>query len=171
MINDQDKSSLIIRLEEVYDLADKHLSQSKKDMIFTDIDNAGFNFNYVLQKTKALKSIVISGAKFDTATVYRVLGLYDKQKSEKPKGCNCCDDGYIMAIKDNEEMAFACSCELGKYRRKTEKMAFYKNEETSENYKIFKGLIDFKIDIDAIKNRLKNLGVDKAVWKEELCPF
>ena len=145
-MNEQEISSLRIRLEEIYSLADRNLSQNKEDMIVNDIRDMSFDF--VSKKIKALKQVIISGQKFDTPLVYRYLGIKEKKQETKPIGCNKCEDGYIVVIVNkfniNYEFAFACSCDLGKFRHRIENMKFYNNELLTENFKLKYGIEDVK---------------------------
>lgn len=170
MLSEEDRSCVIIRLEEIYELADKRLSELKQSMIISDIEDAGMQIDYILKKCKQLKSIIISGAgvKFDTSLLYRVFGMVSKNaNTNKPKQCNKCDDGYIMAIQfyggAPRELAFACDCDLGQYRKRIEKIAQYKMQEKTDNQKLRISEIDFKIDSRQISRQLEAFGIDEKM--------
>lgn len=166
-MNDIDISTLRVKLGELYDIADKNLSQSKEDMIISDIKD--YSFDYVFNKIKAVKQAVISGQKFDTALVYRYLGFKETKKQEKPLECDKCDDGYILAVIENREIGFACNCELGKFRNRSEKMSYYKEQELSDNFKLKYGVAD--IDISNIRKAKKYIQENPVIIEEEKCPF
>lgn len=170
-MNADQLSGMILRIEELYELADKHLSESKQTMITKEIEN--MNYDYALNKVKALKQWTISGQKFDTATVFRFLGVKILDKQEKPSGCSLCDDGYIMATNNDIVYAYACSCDLGRLRHKSENMSFYKGQQKTENHKIQTGLIDIDVDIEMIKKRImKKYAAAISSYESEVeCPF
>jgi len=167
MISQEERSSLKIKLEEIYDIADKRLGDAKADLILNDIDYCGYSYKYCDSKLKSLKSIVISGSKFDTPTVFRVLGI--KQTPEpKPVGCSKCDDGYIMAIIGNNEYVYACDCNLGRFRKTSESIAYYNNQPKTENQKLFNGELEVEYDKNKVENRLEEF---KYVELPNDCPF
>ena len=161
MLTNDDKASIRIKLEEVYDIADKHLSQSKEDMIINDIEH--YSYSYVKGKLEQIRQNIISGAVFNTPYIYRQLGVKVDNKLSKPAGCNKCDDGYIQCIQPHfgrmVEVLFACRCELGEFRHKLEKMAFWSNQEKSEFQKIRNGELMVEIDIDKVKAEVAKYGL------------
>ena len=151
MLTEENKSSIRIKLEDIYNLADKFLHQEKLTMIVNEISRIGFSFEFVIDKTNVLKDMIIKGVPFSTALVYRVLSISGKPKSEKPQGCLFCDDGYVMAIDTSfskpYEFAFSCpNCDLGRFRNKIEKLGFYNNQQTTENEKVKRGELNIVFD-------------------------
>lgn len=168
-MNQDQLSGISNRLQDLYDLADKYLSESKLKIIQDEIRE--LSFDYVVSKIKSLKQWVINGQKFDTATVFRFLNIKVVDKQEKPKSCDMCDDGYIMAIDKENVYAYACSCELGKFRHKSEKISYYKGQEKTENQKLRNGFIDFDIDIKKTE-KIVNKKYGKEIQSYETkCPF
>ena len=162
MLTIEEKSSIRIRLEELYDIADKHLSQGKADMILGDIEDQ--KLKVILAKIKAIKDKIIRGAVFNTAFLYRNLGVRLDSLVELPKGCNTCSGGYIMTLSKKAEFVTACRCELGKYRHRVEKVKYYFNDEKTENQKIQNNELNFDIDRKELAHQVKIYGFGK-------CPF
>jgi len=152
-MNDGEKSSVRVLLGEVYELADKRLAESKEDLILRDMETAGVSTGFIFDKIKLLKAMIIKGVKFDTAFVYRVLQLGQKHNSELPKGCNRCDDGYITDTKDT---VYACGCELGKHRKRTEKIKYFDGREISDNLKIKRNEYTLSYKENAVYKALKS---------------
>ena len=168
MINDLDSSSIRIRLEELYDLADKRLGEAKENMIMNDIEYLQITATFILDKIRLLKSMIVKGTKFDTALVYRILQLSPESNVRLPDCCGSCDYGYIT---DNEDTSYACSCDLGKHRHRTEKVAYYKElKPLSINMQIQRGLYKLTDKENIIYNTLKEHGISRTI-KKVLCPF
>ena len=160
MINESDRSSIKVRLEEVYDLADKRLGNAKEDMIIKDIEELGLNASFVLDKIKVLKSMIVKGTRFDTALVYRILQLSPKDNRVIPECCPNCANGYIPS----ENFLYACTCDLGKHRKRTEGILYYNNQEPmSINMQIKKGLYTLTAREQGIYEYMKKFGIGKLV--------
>ena len=162
MLTIEEKSSIRIRLEELYDIADKHLSQGKADMILGDIDDQ--KLNTIINKIKAIKEKIIKGAPFNTAFLYRNLGVSMGVSVELPAGCDDCANGYIMTLSKKAECVTACRCELGKYRHRVEKVKYYFKDEKTENQKIQNNELNFDVDRKELAHQVKIYGFGK-------CPF
>ena len=161
MINDMERSTIRVKLEEIYDLADKRLSDAKENMIMQEIEILQLSSSFILGKLTTLKKMVIKGMKFDTPLVYRVLQLFPIDDNKLPDACSRCSDGYIGC---EGGYIYACSCDRGNLRHRTEKIAYYNNQKKlSVNMRIQRDTYDLTEKENKIYVYIKKNGTGEAI--------
>lgn len=167
MLNSEEISDISNRISEIYFLADKHLSDEKVILILNNIKESLYDFNHFDNKLSTVKNMVISGVKFDTALVYRILGLGTKPKFTKPISCPSCSDGYITCVTTKKgvvyDVVYGCNCELGRFRVRTEKLLPYTDQELSENSALQMGKIDVTVTVEDGKQSLMEFAPNVVV--------